>query len=218
VATLLHIDSSADPVGSTSRVITAAFASAWSGASTGNTVVYRDLHRNPPPHLPDSAMHWAPELRLARERPDPSATAIQDELIAELLSADAVVIGVPMYHWNMPSTLKAWIDHIHVLGVTASFGGSPKPLEGRPVVLVSSSGSQYGPGTASEGWDHGIPVLRLVLGESLGMATSVIACELTLAPRIALMAPLLAKSEANLASAKEQAAALAEGLSSQLGA
>jgi FMN-dependent NADH-azoreductase len=209
VPTLLHLDSSADPVGSSSRRITAAFAQAWLEADSANDVVYRDLHATPPPHLPDSALHWAPGLRLDREQPDPAAVAVQDELIAELLGADAVVIGVPMYHWNMPSTLKAWIDHIHVLGVTASFAGSAKPLEGRPVALISSSGSQYGPGTPSEGWDKGVPALELVLGHSLGMAVSSIACELTLAPRIPAMAPLKERSEANLAGAMHSAAELA---------
>ena len=217
MATLLHLDSSADPVASTSRRLTAAFADAWRAADPGNAVVYRDLHATPPPHLPDSALHWAPQLRLDREQPDPAAVAIQDELIGELMAADAVVIGVPMYHWNMPSTLKAWIDHIHVLGTTASFGGSPKPLAGRPVALLSSSGAQYGPGTPSEGWDKGIPALELVLGSSLGMAVSTLACELTLAPRIEAMAPLRERSEANLAGALHSAAELAERLSAEIG-
>lgn len=207
--TLLHLDTSADPVASTSRRITAAFAQSWLEADAANTVVYRDLHATPPPHLPDSALHWAPALRLDREQPDPAAVAVQDELIAELMGADAVVIGVPMYHWNMPSTLKAWIDHIHVLGLTASFGGSAKPLAGRPVALISSSGAQYGPGTPSEGWDKGIPALELVLGSSLGMTVSVLACELTLASRIPAMAPLKERSEANLAGTLHAASELA---------
>lgn len=210
MATLLHLDSSADTVASSSRRLTSAFAQAWIGAGAGNTVIYRDLHATPPPHLPDPALHWAPALRLDRERPDPAAAAVQDELIAELMSADAVVIGVPMYHWNMPSTLKAWIDHIHVLGLTASFAGSAKPLEGKPVALISSSGAAYGPGSPSEGWDKGVPALELVLGSSLGMAVSSIACELTLAPRIPAMAPLRERSEANFDAAARSAAELAE--------
>jgi FMN-dependent NADH-azoreductase len=217
MATLLHLDSSADEVASTSRRLTAAFAQAWRDASPANSVVYRDLHATPPPHLPDSALHWAPELRLDRETPDPAAVAVQDELIGELMAADAVLIGVPMYHWSMPSTLKAWIDHIHVLGVTASFGGSAKPLKGRPVALISSSGAQYGPGTPSEGWDKGIPTLELVLGNSLGMQVSTIACELTLAPRIPAMAPMLERSEANFAAAAHSAAELAQLFDAQVG-
>jgi FMN-dependent NADH-azoreductase len=209
VPTLLQLDSSADLVASTSRRLTAAFAQAWLDAAPGNTVVRRDLHATPPPHLTDPALHWAPQLRLDREQPDPAAVAVQDELLGELLAADAVVIGVPMYHWNMPSTLKAWIDHIHVLGATASFGGSPKPLAGRPAALLSSSGAAYGPGSPSEGWDKGIPALELVLGGSLGMDVSTVACELTLASRIPAMAPMLERSQENLAEATRQAIDLA---------
>lgn len=100
-------------------------------------------------------------------------------------------------------------NHIHVLGRTASFGGSAKPLAGRPVALISSSGAQYGPGTPSEGWDKGIPALELVLGSSLGMTVSALACELTLAPRIPAMAALKERSEANLTGALHAASELA---------
>ncbi|MEX0570103.1 FMN-dependent NADH-azoreductase, partial [Acinetobacter baumannii] len=36
--------------------------------------------------------------------------ALSDELIAELKSADLLVIGAPMYNLNVPTQLKNWFD------------------------------------------------------------------------------------------------------------
>ena len=49
--------------------------------------------------------------------------------------ADAVVIGAPMYNWGIPSTLKAWLDHICVLGTTMPIDGPTQPFAGKPVVV-----------------------------------------------------------------------------------
>ena len=95
---LLHLDSSADLQHSTSRALTEHFADAWRARGSEYTVVRRDLHRDPLPHLPTNALHWAPRLRLAGEVPDPRAEELQQTLIAETLAADAIVIGAPMYH------------------------------------------------------------------------------------------------------------------------
>lgn len=88
------------------------------------------------------------------------AEALQQALVDELLAADVVVVGAPMYNYSLPSSLKAWIDHIHIPGVTAPFDGDTQPMAGRPAVVVTSRGGSYDPGTATEGWDHGVPVLE----------------------------------------------------------
>lgn len=211
--TLLHLDSSADLHTSTSRALTAAFADAWRARGREHVVVRRDLHQTTPPHLPSSALHWAPALRTELEVADPADVAVQSELVDELAAADVVVLGAPMYNWTVPSTLKAWLDHVHVLGSTVPFGGcGTQRFAGTPVVVVSSRGAAYGPGTPGEGADHVGPLLHRLLGTALGMAVTVVDAELTLAPRVPAMAQLRERSAAGLAAAREQLVALAGSL------
>jgi Flavodoxin-like fold len=124
---LLHLDSSADTERSRSRAITATFAAAWRDHGPGHTVTYRDLHRDPLPHLADAALHWPPRLRPEGAAPPAAAEALQQELLAELISADVLLVGAPLYNYSLPSSLKAWIDHIHVPGVTAPFDVPAQP-------------------------------------------------------------------------------------------
>jgi FMN-dependent NADH-azoreductase len=105
------------------------------------------------------------------------------------------VIGAPMYNYSMPSTLKAWVDLIHVPGVTAPFDQPTQPLAGRPVVIATARGAVYDPGTRTESWDHVIPPLQLVLGEGLGMTVHVVATSRTLADRVADLGRMRADEE-----------------------
>ncbi|WP_072807028.1 FMN-dependent NADH-azoreductase [Rhodococcoides yunnanense] len=214
---LLHLDSSADLDHSVSRAVTAHFSDIWHSLGADHSVIYRDLHRDAVPHLPTSALHWAPHLRAAGEVAPPEAEALQKELIDEVVSADVVVIGAPMYNWSVPSTLKAWIDYIHVPGITVPFDAPTRPLEGKPVVVVSSRGNEYGPGTQNEGADHTVPQLQQVLGTALGMQVYVVLIDLTLASRVPAMAPLVPQSEAALAAARSSVAELADKLGRGLG-
>jgi FMN-dependent NADH-azoreductase len=221
---LLHLDSSAALGNSRSRQITATFAEAWRGRGGQYTVSHRDLHASPLPHLADAALHWPERLRPAggegagggtagaSQAAFEAAQALQDELISELLAADVLLVGAPMYNYSVPSTLKAWIDHIHVPGRTAPFDEQVQPLAGRPAVIVSSSGGSYDPGSPTEGWDHAVPVLRLILGTALGMNVEVIAASLTLAETVPALADQLDRSRAELSAAHEEAAAAARRL------
>lgn len=186
--TLLHLDSSADLATSRSRAVTAAFAEEWLACGTDHAVVRRDLHRDPLPHLADAALHWPPRLRPPEAAPPADAEALQRELIEELLGADVLVVGAPLYNYTVPSTLKAWLDHVHVPGLTAPFDQPAQPMAGRPAVVVSSRGASYDAGSPTEGWDHGVPVLELVLGQALGMAVEVITTSLTLAETVPALA------------------------------
>jgi FMN-dependent NADH-azoreductase len=206
---LLHLDSSIDPARSRSRAITAAFAAAWRGRGGDFTVTYRDLHDRPVPHLTDAASHWAPRLRRPEDSPPAAESATQRELIDELLAADVLLVGAPMYNYSLPSTLKAWIDHIHVPGVTAPFDTADQPLAGRPAVVVTSRGGVYDEGTPTEGWDHTVPPLRLILGDALGMAVSVIATNRTLAGSVPALADQQDRAEAEFTAAKAAARDLA---------
>lgn len=211
---LLHLDSSADLHSSVSRSLTALFADTWRSLGAEHTVLVRDLHRSPLPHLPDAGLHYAPRLRTSIERPDPDAEALQAELIAEVTNADVVVVGAPMYNWSLPSTLKAWIDYIHVLGTTVPFDTPDAPFAGKPMVIVSSRGNTYAAGTPGEDTDSVIPPLQQTLGASLGMSVSVVTAELTLAERIPPLAPLAGQAAASLAAAQDAVRELATKLGS----
>jgi FMN-dependent NADH-azoreductase len=196
---LLHIDSSAGLTHSRSRALTAAFADAWRARGPEYTVVRRDLHSDQLPHLESSALHWAAADRTADETVAPEAEALRQQVIDELLAADVVVIGSPLYNYTVPSTLKAWIDRVHVPGVLA---GDVQPLAGRPVVTVVSRGATYDAGTPTEGWDHGSPVLQLILGTALGMKHYPVTVSATLADRLPDLAPLAEHADAEFADAR----------------
>lgn len=206
---LLHLDASLDHKRSRSRLITAAFAATWAAQGDEFTTVYRDLHLDPIPHLNDAALHWPARLRPADASPDQAEQRLQQELIKQLLSADVLLIGTPMYNYSMPSTLKAWIDHIHVPGLTAPFDGDTQPMAGRAAVLVTSRGGAYDTGSATEGWDHAIPPLQLILGTALGMRVNVISTNLTLADSIPALAEHADRARAELEQAQDAAEALA---------
>lgn len=114
--------------------------------SSDTQVVTRDLAGAPLPHVDTGYAH-----ALAGSRP-PSAEAsnagtlaLSDRLIAELASADAVVIGTPMHNYTVPSSLKAWIDH--VLRIHHTFMPTPEGKRGllpdRPVYIAVASGGRY---------------------------------------------------------------------------
>ena len=207
--TLLQLDSSADTRNSSSRALTAAFAEQWRARGGDHTVLVRDLHRDPLPHLPDAALHWPERLRPADADVSPEDDARQREILDELLGADVVLIGAPMYNYSMPSSLKAWIDHIHVPGVTASFDVEAQPLAGRPAIIVSSRGAGYDPGTPTEGWDHVIPPLTLILGNALGMDVTVVTNSFTLAETTDLLAEHRDRARAEFEAARAELVELA---------
>ena len=128
-------------------------------------VVVRDLAENPPPHVGRdfvSGLHAQPD-QLTREQS--VAVALSDSLIAELSAADALVFAVPMYNFGLPSTLKAWIDHVVRAGRTFAF--SPNGVEGlvkgKRAILVLARGGVYSEGPYKP-FDFQEPYLRAVLG------------------------------------------------------
>ena len=200
---LLQLSSAASLHGSRSREITATFVDTWRDQGPGYTVTHRDLYRDPLPHLADAVLHWPPSLR-------PEGAASADPAA---LAADVLLVGAPLYNYSLPSSLKAWIDHVHIPGRTAPFVDAPtQPLAGRPAVVVSSRGASYDAGSPTDGWDHAVPVLELILGSALGMTVEVITTSLTLAETVPALAPELDRSRAELAAAHEAAAAAARRL------
>lgn len=207
--TLLQLDTSADLSGSVSRAVTATFADTWTGLGEDHKIIRRDLHRDPLPHLADASMHWPARLRQAGAEPPAEAEALQQKIIDELLSVDAVVIGAPMYNYSLPSVLKVWLDYIHIPGVTTPFDSDTQPMAGRPAVIISSRGGVYDPGSPNADWDHTVPPLEIILGTALGMKVSVIKISRTLSGVVPGLAAETGRAADELKAAHEEAAELA---------
>ena len=141
--------------------------------------------------------------------PPPHAAEAQQAILDELARADVLLVGAPMYNYSLPSTLKAWLDQIHVLGVTTPFGDlATRPFAGKPAVIVASQGLAYDEEPQRE-MDHCVPVLRIILGDALGMAITVINTRYTLADRIPQLADMVGRAQAEHDAALRKAADLA---------
>src|ERR1700736_5571652 len=115
---LLHIDSSIRGEVSVSRRLTARAADRWRAAHPDGTVTYRDLGTSPIPHL-DAATGLARMVAAEQRTPAQDVSfALSAELIDEITPADTVLLGLPLYNFGPPSTVKAWVDHIIALGLS----------------------------------------------------------------------------------------------------
>ena len=162
---LLHIDSSVLGPHSVSRQLSAAVTERLRQAAPNLEVTYRDLAATPLPHL--SGTHLA--VAQGASIPDPSLqqeVATSQDVLAEFLAADIVVLGAPMYNFTIPSQLKAWIDRIAVRGQTFRYGAQgPEGLCGnKRVIAAISRGGFYGPGAPAAALEHLETYLRSVFG------------------------------------------------------
>jgi FMN-dependent NADH-azoreductase len=129
----------------------------------GLRVVMRDIGAYPIPHLTlDSATALRGDPANEAQQ---KARALSDELIAELQAADTIVIGAPMYNFGIPSTLKAWFDHVLRAGVTFRYSeaGPEGLLKGKRAFIIESRGGLYSEGPAQT-MDCQEPHLRTLLG------------------------------------------------------
>ncbi len=143
--TLLQIRSSIFSDGGQSSRLAERFVAAWRDANPGGAVIVRDLAREPVPHL--NAARFGAFLAKAGERtPEQRAViAYSDALIDELKRADVVVLGLPMYNFGVPSTLKAYFDHVARAGVTFRYtvNGPVGLLTGKQVYVFAVRGGLY---------------------------------------------------------------------------
>ena len=171
MAHLLHIDSSPRGERSHSRRMTLEFVQKWQQAHPNDTVTYRDIGRNPVPHLDElwiAAAFTPPEQHTSELR---EAISLSNQLVDEFLKADIYVIGVPMYNFSVPSTFKAYIDQIVRIGRTVAFetndsGNVFKPLVlGKKMFIIEARGdSGFQPGGRYENMNHHDPYLVTVFG------------------------------------------------------
>ncbi|MDO5639607.1 MAG: NAD(P)H-dependent oxidoreductase [Neisseria sp.] len=170
MTTLLHIDSSArcglsgtDPHGSHTRRLTARFVAQWQKQQPQTRIIRRDVGQNPPPPVSGAWIHAAFTPAERREPWMRDALRTSDELIDELMAADVIVAGVPMYNFGPPAQFKAYIDNIVRVGRTFGFDRSRDGLPywpllaeaGKRLVLLSSRGDYgYGTGGRISGRNH----------------------------------------------------------------
>ncbi len=200
---LLHIDSSIKGDESVSRKLTARAVAAWQAAHPDGTVTYRDLGKHPVPHLDDNG-------GTARQTPVEQHSPAQAEswrlselLISEVRAADAVVLGLPLYNYGAPSSVKAWVDHLLAPGLSYDPSTGTGLLEGRDLIVIGSRGGGYGAGTPRHGWDHVTPWLPHALAAT-GLEPRFITAELTLASVVPAMSDLIPLAEVSMAAAEQE--------------
>jgi FMN-dependent NADH-azoreductase len=162
---LLKVDSSVRG-NSVSRKMTAQFVETWVKSHRGSDVKERDLAAITLPLITDE---WIDASRKDPSQLTPAqrqTLAVSDALVDELLNADVIVIGAPMYNFSISSTLKAWIDQVVRVGKTVVYGaqGPKGQLVGKKVFVLTSRGGAYGPETHYAKFDFQEPYLRHILG------------------------------------------------------
>jgi FMN-dependent NADH-azoreductase len=159
---LLHLDSSILGAGSVSRLLSSEIVKGQRRVHHGLEVIYRDLVANPLQHL--SGAHMA-----AGQAGIPPTSGLDVEAggkaLAEFLSAEIIVIGLPMYNFSVPSQFKAWIDRVSVAGTTFRYTDKgPEGLAGGKKVFVASSRGGAYADTSRAFLDHQESYLRATFG------------------------------------------------------
>jgi FMN-dependent NADH-azoreductase len=160
---VLIVNSSAQGDASVSNRLTREFAERLTAGERGVNIVVRDVGRDPLPHLTVDTV--AGIRGVAATQAEQAAQALSDTLIAELQAADLIVIGAPMYNFGIPSTLKAWFDHVLRARVTFRYTetGPEGLLKGKRAVVVESRAGVYSD-EASASMDLQEPHLKGMLG------------------------------------------------------
>lgn len=159
---LLHISSSLFGADGKSSQLSRHFIEQFQAQNPGGKVTERDLAANPVPHLDLTRLQanlTAPEQRTAEQQ---ALASLADELIGELQTHDVLLLSVPMYNFGIPSTLKAWIDHVARAGVTFRYTatGPEGLLKNKKAYVMAARGGAY-QGTAA---DTQTPYLKTFLG------------------------------------------------------
>lgn len=211
---LLHLDASARSA-SLSRKLGAEFVQAWREADPGAVYTYRDLAAEPVPFIDEGwtelcdAVLEAGETdldRLAELAATPAAkTAWQvvEPLLAQVLAADVILIGTPMYNYSVPASLKAWLDQITFPRMS---------LGERRFVVVSARGGAYSPGAPKAPFDYQERFLRDFFAGHFAVTDTVfVNAELANAVKDPNLAHLRVAHETSLAAARAEIRVLAPG-------
>jgi len=181
MTTLLQIQSSLFASEGQSSQLTNQFVTAWQRSHPETQIKVRDLAKQTLPHLDAervTAFFTPIETRTAEQQ---RLVDLSDDLINELKQSDILVIGVPMYNFGIPSTLKAYFDHIARAGVTFRYtaNGPEGLLTGKKAYIFATRGGQYA-GTALDSQTTyirdflnfiGITEVEFVYAEGLNMGS-----------------------------------------------
>jgi FMN-dependent NADH-azoreductase len=160
---VLVLDSAATGEQSVSRKLIDGLVAELTARSGGAQIVRRDIGGDPIPHLTPETVS-AIRTGEATTQAGAAALALSDALIEELRAADVLVIGAPMYNFGIPSTLKAWFDHVLRARVTFQYTASgPEGLvKGKKAIVVESRAGLYSEGPQAA-MDSQEPHLRTLL-------------------------------------------------------
>ena len=160
--TILQINSSIGSTNGESSKLADLYVKGLLAAYPQAQLVVRDLAREPVPHLDAERFGAFITKKESRTAEQQSFVDYSDALIEELRQADAIVIGLPMYNFGVPSQLKAWFDHVARAGVTFRYtaAGPEGLLKGKTAYVIATRGGRYN-GTPA---DHETPYVRQFLG------------------------------------------------------
>lgn len=160
---ILIVNSSAQGEASVSTALTRRFVEQVQAVDSGARVTIRDVGSEPVPHLVAGTVSAV--RGSAQSEEELRTLALSDELIAELQEADLLVIGAPMYNFGIPSTLKAWFDHVLRARVTFRYteAGPEGLLKGKRAIVIETRAGVYSHGPAAE-QDSQEKHLRTMLG------------------------------------------------------
>ena len=172
---ILQIISSARGAESYSTRLSQGIIDKLLAAQPGSTVVVRNLASQPFPHLEEAHLQAYFTPAEGRSPEQQEAVRHSDEAIAQVMTADALVIGVPFYNFSIASSLKSWLDHLTRAGITFRYtpSGPEGLIQGKKVYLAVASGGIYSEGP-QQPYDFAVPYLRLMLS-FLGMTDVTVA-------------------------------------------
>jgi FMN-dependent NADH-azoreductase len=159
---LLVVETSPRGASSVSRNMTQRFVTAWRAAHPEGIVTTRDLAET---HLPFVNAPWLDAYFTPADSHSPDMTEalrLSTELVDEIFAANHIVIATPVYNYNVPASLKAWIDHIVRKGLTLGFDGTGL-VAGKSATVLIASGGVYTEGSPIRNRDIAPQYLRLVL-------------------------------------------------------
>jgi FMN-dependent NADH-azoreductase len=159
---LLVVETSPRGDHSISRTMTRRFVANWQAAHPDGQVTHRDLMESDLPFVtaPWLQAYFTPADQHSPEMKD--ALRLSDELAGEVLAADHIVVATPVYNYNIPAALKAWVDHIVRKGLTLGFDGSGLVTATKATVLLASGGI-YTEGSPIRDRDIATQYLRFIL-------------------------------------------------------
>lgn len=160
--TLLNIQSSQRFETSVSRLLSDQFLEQWKKSNPDGIVITRDLAKT---ELPFISRTWISGAFMPAEKRTPEmigALKISDDLVAELKSADQILIGTPMHNFNVPADFKAYIDQVVRFNHTYNLNGGM--LEDKPTTIIIASGRYYTPNAPEEQCNYVSGFLKCILG------------------------------------------------------